>query len=217
MMTLHIETHLYLQANNSMYMWNQVNYTKNYYTNIVVSSPYNQWSYLKVSCPHQNMTPLVPPSPNQRSRFLPREDKPHKVKRTNRMMHLRKKKALSTTSPSLSQEGQRFRHGTSTLCIALATTYPLHQPPPCPTEPPILSLMLVATLAKLAASTHTLTPRWCGPRLCRSGHPPTAPIVLMTPHTETGQPQPLLSAGSHRWSVRARSSHPGGSNHRGPN
>ena len=36
-----------------MYMWNQVNCTKNHYANIGISSPYNQWSYLKVSCPHQ--------------------------------------------------------------------------------------------------------------------------------------------------------------------
>jgi hypothetical protein len=35
-----------------MYMWNQVSCTKSYYANIKTSSPYNQWSYLKMSCPH---------------------------------------------------------------------------------------------------------------------------------------------------------------------
>jgi hypothetical protein len=34
-------------------MWNQVNYTQNYYANIGMSAPYNQWSYPMVSCPHQ--------------------------------------------------------------------------------------------------------------------------------------------------------------------
>ena len=33
-------------------MWNQVNYTINQYAMVGASSPCNQWSYLKVSCPH---------------------------------------------------------------------------------------------------------------------------------------------------------------------
>jgi hypothetical protein len=36
-----------------MYMWNQVNYTQNYYANVGTSTPYNQWSYPLVLCPHQ--------------------------------------------------------------------------------------------------------------------------------------------------------------------
>jgi hypothetical protein len=36
-----------------MYMWNQVNCTQNYYANVGTSAPYNKWSYLLVSCPHQ--------------------------------------------------------------------------------------------------------------------------------------------------------------------
>ena len=52
-MDLHFETHLFLQANNEMYMWNQVNCTKNHYANVGTSSPYNQWSYPMVSCPRQ--------------------------------------------------------------------------------------------------------------------------------------------------------------------
>jgi hypothetical protein len=53
LMDLHFETHLYLHSNNDMYMWNQVNCTQNYYTNVRTSGPYNQWSYPLVSCPHQ--------------------------------------------------------------------------------------------------------------------------------------------------------------------
>jgi hypothetical protein len=34
-------------------MWNQVNCTQNYYANLGTSTPYNQWSYAMVSCPHQ--------------------------------------------------------------------------------------------------------------------------------------------------------------------
>jgi hypothetical protein len=34
-------------------MWNQVNCSKNHYANIGTSSPYKQWSYPMVSCPHQ--------------------------------------------------------------------------------------------------------------------------------------------------------------------
>jgi hypothetical protein len=52
LMNLHIETHLYLHSNNDMYMWNQVNYTKNHCANVGTSSPYNQCSYPKVTCPH---------------------------------------------------------------------------------------------------------------------------------------------------------------------
>jgi hypothetical protein len=33
-------------------MWNQVSCTKSYYANIETSSPYNQWLYLEMSCPH---------------------------------------------------------------------------------------------------------------------------------------------------------------------
>ena len=33
-------------------MWNQVNCTKNHYANVGTSSPYKQWSYPMVSCPH---------------------------------------------------------------------------------------------------------------------------------------------------------------------
>jgi hypothetical protein len=49
---LHTKTQLYLQSNRDMYMWNQVSCTKSYYANVETSSPYNQWLYLKVSCPH---------------------------------------------------------------------------------------------------------------------------------------------------------------------
>ena len=58
-MYLHFETYLYRQANNDMYMWNQVNCTKNHYANIGMKSPYNQWSYPKVSYPHQWIPSLV--------------------------------------------------------------------------------------------------------------------------------------------------------------
>ena len=51
-MNLHVETYLYLHSNNDMYMWNQVNCTKNHYANVGTSSPYKQWSYPMVSCPH---------------------------------------------------------------------------------------------------------------------------------------------------------------------
>jgi hypothetical protein len=37
-------------------MWNQVNYTQNYYANIGTSAPYNQWLYPLVSCPHQELS-----------------------------------------------------------------------------------------------------------------------------------------------------------------
>jgi hypothetical protein len=53
LMDLHFETHLYLHSNNDMYMWNHVNYTQNYYTNVGTSALYNQWSYPLVSCPYQ--------------------------------------------------------------------------------------------------------------------------------------------------------------------
>ena len=53
LMDLHFETHLYLQANSDTYMWNQVSYTKNHYAKVGMSSPYNQRSYPKVSCPYQ--------------------------------------------------------------------------------------------------------------------------------------------------------------------
>jgi hypothetical protein len=33
-------------------MWNQVNCIQNYYVNVGMSAPYNQWSYPLVSCPH---------------------------------------------------------------------------------------------------------------------------------------------------------------------
>jgi hypothetical protein len=55
LMNLHIETHLYLHSNNDMYMWNQVNCTKNHYANVGTSSPYKQWSYPMVSCPHHHI------------------------------------------------------------------------------------------------------------------------------------------------------------------
>ena len=54
LMSLHFETQLYLQSNRDMYIWNQVSCTKNYYANVETSSPSNQWSYPKVSCPHQH-------------------------------------------------------------------------------------------------------------------------------------------------------------------
>jgi hypothetical protein len=38
-------------------MWNQVNYIQNYYANIGTSVPYNQWSYMMVSCPHHRAWP----------------------------------------------------------------------------------------------------------------------------------------------------------------
>ncbi|KAG2630859.1 hypothetical protein PVAP13_3KG554432 [Panicum virgatum] len=53
LMSLHFETQFDLQSNKDMYMWNQVNCTKSYCANIKTSSPYNQWSYLMVSYPHQ--------------------------------------------------------------------------------------------------------------------------------------------------------------------
>jgi hypothetical protein len=52
LMDLHFETYLYLHSNNGIYMWNQVNCTQNYYVNVETSTPYNQWSYPLVSCPH---------------------------------------------------------------------------------------------------------------------------------------------------------------------
>jgi hypothetical protein len=55
LMDSHFETHLYLHSNNTIYMWNQVNCTQNYYANIGTSAPYNQWSYPMVSCPHHRL------------------------------------------------------------------------------------------------------------------------------------------------------------------
>ena len=57
LMDLHFETDLYIQANNDLYMWNQVNCTKNHYANVGTSSPYKQWSYSMVSCPHHLQKP----------------------------------------------------------------------------------------------------------------------------------------------------------------
>ena len=37
-----------------MYMWNQVNCAKNHYGKVGEISPYKQWLYPKVSCPHQD-------------------------------------------------------------------------------------------------------------------------------------------------------------------
>jgi len=48
-----VMTHLYLQANNDMYIWNQVNYIRNHYANLGMNSPYYQCSYPKVPCPRQ--------------------------------------------------------------------------------------------------------------------------------------------------------------------
>jgi hypothetical protein len=59
LMDLHFETHLYLHSNNNTYMWNQVNCIQNYYTNIGMSTPYNQLSYPLVSCPHHWPTPCL--------------------------------------------------------------------------------------------------------------------------------------------------------------
>jgi len=47
---------LYLQANNDMYMWNQVNCIWNHYANVRANSLYNQCSYPKVSCAHHSWT-----------------------------------------------------------------------------------------------------------------------------------------------------------------
>jgi hypothetical protein len=59
LMDLHFETYLYLHSNNDMYIWNQVNYTKNHCANVGTSSPYHQCLYPKVSCPHQSLpTPI---------------------------------------------------------------------------------------------------------------------------------------------------------------
>ena len=55
LMSLHFETQLYLQSNRDMYIWNQVSCTKSYYANVETSSPSNQWSYPKVSCPHRTI------------------------------------------------------------------------------------------------------------------------------------------------------------------
>jgi hypothetical protein len=49
----------FLHSNNDMHMWNQVNCTKNYCANVGTSSPYNQCSYPKVSCPHQQWSNLL--------------------------------------------------------------------------------------------------------------------------------------------------------------
>jgi hypothetical protein len=38
-----------------MYMWNQVNCTKNHYAKVGMRSPYNQWSYPKVCCPYTSL------------------------------------------------------------------------------------------------------------------------------------------------------------------
>ena len=61
-MDLHFEMHLYLQLNNDMYLWNQVKYTRNYHAHVGMSSPYNQWSYPKVSCSHH--PPLLKEKPS---------------------------------------------------------------------------------------------------------------------------------------------------------
>ena len=45
---------LYLQANNDMYKWNQVNCIWNHYTNVRTNSLYNQCSFPKVSCTHHS-------------------------------------------------------------------------------------------------------------------------------------------------------------------
>ena len=42
-----------------MYVWNQVNCTKNHYEKVGASSPYKQWSYPKVSCPHHQFPKSV--------------------------------------------------------------------------------------------------------------------------------------------------------------
>ena len=55
LMSLHFETQLYLQSNRDMYIWNQVSCTKSYYANVEMSSPSNQWSYPKVSCPYHHI------------------------------------------------------------------------------------------------------------------------------------------------------------------
>jgi hypothetical protein len=57
-----VMTHLYLEANNGMYMWNHVNCIRNHYVNVRTKSPYNQCSYPKVSCPHHS--PLLDSKPS---------------------------------------------------------------------------------------------------------------------------------------------------------
>jgi hypothetical protein len=52
LMNFHYKTHLNLQSNSVMYMWNQVNYNQSHYANVGTSAPYNHYSYPKVSCPH---------------------------------------------------------------------------------------------------------------------------------------------------------------------
>jgi hypothetical protein len=52
LMNFHYETHLNLQSNSNMYMWNLVNYNQSHYANIGTSAPYNHCSYPKVPCPH---------------------------------------------------------------------------------------------------------------------------------------------------------------------
>jgi len=64
LMDLHFKKYLHLQANNDMYMWNQVNCAKNHYGKVGASSPYKQWSYPKVSCP-----PHPPLLDSKRPRF----------------------------------------------------------------------------------------------------------------------------------------------------
>ena len=57
LMNFYYETHLNLQSNSDMYMWNQVNYNQSHYANVGMSAPYNHCSYPKVPCPHQ-LSPL---------------------------------------------------------------------------------------------------------------------------------------------------------------
>ena len=54
-MNFHYETHLNLQSNSDIYMWNQVNYNQSHYANIGTSAPYNHCSYPKVPCPHHHL------------------------------------------------------------------------------------------------------------------------------------------------------------------
>ena len=59
LMNFHYETHLNLQSNSDMYMWNQVNYNQNHYANVGTSAPYNHCSYPKESCPHQSASRAI--------------------------------------------------------------------------------------------------------------------------------------------------------------
>ena len=42
LMDLHLETHLYLYANNDMYIWNKENCTRNHYAKVRTSLPHRQ-------------------------------------------------------------------------------------------------------------------------------------------------------------------------------